>query len=102
MSYEVEFYPLAPVADIIGSRLFGYDQGVMGGLLDLEVFYTQFPEINAHYETDTPDPGVNAINSRINNQHSTNQGKAYDMLIGLVEINIPQVLLSLRIMLAAS
>ena len=36
--------------------LFGYDQGVMGGLLTLPVFLNQFPEINDK----NPPPGVSA------------------------------------------
>ncbi|KAL9050948.1 MAG: hypothetical protein Q9162_006333 [Coniocarpon cinnabarinum] len=54
--------------------LFGYDQGVMGGLLDLPVFYTVFPDINTHLETNTPDPALNAQRAATNNQHSTYQG----------------------------
>lgn len=45
-----------------------YDQGVMGGLLDLPVFYTQFPDIATKY------PDGTSLPAAIASAHSTYQG----------------------------
>lgn len=47
------------------TRLFGYDQGVTGGLLDLPSFIKYFPDIN------TTDPAIDAATK---SQRSLNQG----------------------------
>ncbi|KAF4589395.1 Sugar transporter family protein [Ophiocordyceps camponoti-floridani] len=49
--------------------LFGYDQGVMGGILTLPVFLTQFPDIN------DKDPAI-AHSHELQSRRSTNQGIA--------------------------
>ncbi len=51
------------------SRLFGYDQGITGGLLDLKSFIKYFPEINPD------DPDIQGIPGA-RSQRSTNQGIA--------------------------
>lgn len=50
-------------------RLFGYDQGVTGGLLSLPSFIKYFPSIN-------PDDPAIANNKALKSQRSTNQGIA--------------------------
>lgn len=52
---------------MVGTRLFGYDQGITGGLLDLPSFVKYFPEIN---------PTETGISSAESSQRSTNQGIA--------------------------
>jgi MFS family permease len=52
---------------LTGDRLFGYDQGVTGGLLDLPSFTKYFPEINPL------EPG---ISKALKSSRSTNQGIA--------------------------
>lgn len=47
--------------------LFGYDQGVMGGILTLPIFLAQFPDINDSEE---------GISSSLKSTRSTNQGIA--------------------------
>jgi len=44
-------YVLANIEANIVNRLFGYDQGVMGGLLSLDSFVKVFPEIDAVHTT---------------------------------------------------
>lgn len=51
------------------SRLFGYDQGVTGGLLDLPSFIKHFPDINP------ADPALKD-NAALRSQRSLNQGIA--------------------------
>lgn len=54
---------------IPATRLFGYDQGVTGGLLDLESFIKYFPDINP------ADPALKD-NPALRSQRSLNQGIA--------------------------
>jgi hypothetical protein len=49
-------------------RLFGYDQGVMGGLLTLPTFTKVFPEI------DTTEVGLRGLSQSQANHRSTIQG----------------------------
>lgn len=52
------------------ARLFGYDQGVTGGLLDLPSFIKHFPDINPEDPAIQDLPNAGAMRS----QRSTNQG----------------------------
>ena len=53
----------------------------MGGLLDLEVFQDQFPDIKASYKTDTDNAAVNASNTRLNSQNSLYQGMYFPGIV---------------------
>lgn len=48
--------------------LFGYDQGVTGGLLSLDSFIAVFPEIA------TSGPGYDSLPDAVKSQRSTDQG----------------------------
>lgn len=48
--------------------LFGYDQGVTGGLLTLKSFYTLFPEI------DTSSDAYNDLPAAVQSERETRQG----------------------------
>ena len=50
--------------------LFGYDQGVTGGLLNLPSFYQTFPEINASADS----PEYKSLSSAAKNHRTTIQG----------------------------
>lgn len=56
--------------------LFGYDQGVTGGLLNLSSFYTQFPEIDAS-PTST---AYTSLSASAKDQRTTVQGM-YRMML---------------------
>lgn len=61
---------LQSIISLIYHRLFGYDQGVTGGLLTLPEFQRQFPDINAApYATTGPTP-----NSALYSKLSLHQG----------------------------
>lgn len=55
---------------LIGDRLFGYDQGVMGGLLTLSSFVKTFPEIDTTAATET----AQHLNASQQTHRSTIQG----------------------------
>lgn len=61
--------PVLRLTDHVEHRLFGYDQGVTGGLLDLPSFNKYFPAINPE------DPAIEGMTDVIS-QRSTNQGIA--------------------------
>lgn len=54
--------------------LFGYDQGVTGGLLSLDSFVAVFPEIA------TSGPGYSDLPAAVKSQRSTDQGRSWGML----------------------
>lgn len=55
---------------LIAHRLFGYDQGVMGGLLTLSSFVKTFPEIDTTTATET----AQHLNASQQTHRSTIQG----------------------------
>jgi hypothetical protein len=56
------------LADFLSPRLFGYDQGVMGGLLTLNSFVATFPQI------DTTKAGEMGLSAAERSTRSTVQG----------------------------
>lgn len=61
---------IGPLHVLIENRLFGYDQGVMGGLLTLSSFVKTFPEIDTTTATET----AQHLNASQQTHRSTIQG----------------------------
>ena len=61
---------IAQLRGLMEDRLFGYDQGVMGGLLTLSSFVKTFPEVDTTMATET----AQHLNASQQTHRSTIQG----------------------------